>query len=266
MLESLRELQAVLKNLAHRVRKNRGAQIQSATTRGEAMQIVDMYFRTCRSTLRHLGIVDDHLERCDRLFQSLLEASHHQSSVSLYRTILKELGVELIELEKRGLLAGASPWLKSVHETDLAILGTLRAILPSAACSYEQAIVDLQQGQRFSWRGPATDLRESLRETLDHLAPDKDVTSEKGFKLEADLQRPTMKQKVCFILRKRGMKKSGLDTSAQAAEAVENTVGGFVRSVYTRSSVSTHTPTDKREVIRIRDWVRAALCELLEIG
>src|SRR6266567_1527624 len=99
--------------------------------------------------------------------------------------------------------------------------------------------------------------REALRETLDHLAPDNDVVSEKGCKLESGLPKPTMKQKVCFILRKRGIKKAALDNPAQAAQAVEDTVGGFVRSVYTRSSVSTHTPIDKREVLRIRDWVRA---------
>ena len=50
-----------------------------------------------------------------------------------------------------------------------------------------------------------------------------------------------------------------------AAEAVDELVGAFVRSVYSRSSVSTHTPTDRSEILRIRDWVRLALCELLEV-
>ena len=57
------------------------------------------------------------------------------------------------------------------------IIGTLTSLLPSSARSYEQAIRDLQSADRLSWRGPATDLRESLRETLDHLAPDADVAA-----------------------------------------------------------------------------------------
>lgn len=47
--------------------------------------------------------------------------------------------------------------------------------------------------------------------------------------------------------------------------AVDTVVGAFVRSVYTRSATSTHTSTDRDEVIRIRDFVRVALGELLEI-
>jgi hypothetical protein len=59
----------------------------------------------------------------------------------------------------------------------------------------------------MSWRGPATDFRESLRETLDHLAPDSAVKAEPGFKLEQNTSGPTMKQKVRFILKKRGVSK-----------------------------------------------------------
>jgi hypothetical protein len=59
--------------------------------------------------------------------------------------------------------------------------------------------------------------------------------------------------------------RTAMQTPEAAVEAVEEAVGSFVRSVYTRSSVSTHTPTDRTEVSRVRDWVRAALRELLNI-
>ena len=70
-----------------------------------------------------------------------------------------------------------------------------------------------------------------------------------------------MKQKVRFIMRKRGTPRSAAESPEAAAQAVDEIVGTFVRSVYRRSSVSTHTPTDRNEVLRIRDWVRVALCE-----
>jgi hypothetical protein len=86
-----------------------------------------------------------------------------------------------------------------------------------------------------------------------------------GYKLEPDAKRPTMKQKVRYILRKRGFGSGQLAASESAVEGVEGIVGGLVRSVYTRSSVSTHTATERSEVNRIHAWVRLVLCELLEL-
>jgi hypothetical protein len=57
-----------------------------------------------------------------------------------------------------------------------------------------------------TFRGTASELREALRETLDHLAPDEDVMKAPGFKLERDRKAPTQKQKVRFILRSRRRK------------------------------------------------------------
>src|SRR3989442_187520 len=119
MLEPLRDLQAALRNLAHRLRKARGAQVESKITRGEAKNIVDRYFRTCRSALMQIGVHEGDLMNCDGLFHSLLEASHHRTSVKRYRSTLKALDTELIEIEKRALLTGATPsTLPNIHETD----------------------------------------------------------------------------------------------------------------------------------------------------
>ena len=74
-----------------------------------------------------------------------------------------------------------------------------------------------------------------------------------------------MKQKVRYVLRRREKSKTSVEASEGAVEAVDAIVGGFVRSVYSRSSVSTHTPTTRDEVIRVRDFVKVALSELLEI-
>lgn len=151
------------------------------------------------------------------------------------------------------------------HSVDLQIVGTLQSIVPSAALSYQQAVSDLQGATRLSWRGPATDLREALRETLDYLAPDEDVKAISGYKQEPNTSGPTMKQKVRFVLKNRGASKAVSAPTESAIDGVEESLGTFIRSVYTRSSVSTHTPTDKTEVLRVRDLVRVVLVELLEI-
>src|SRR2546428_33158 len=73
--------------------------------------------------------------------------------------------------------------------TERLIIDTLSRILPAAAASYEQCLVDLGGVPRRSYRGVAHELREALRETLDYFAPDGDVMAEAEFKLERGVTR-----------------------------------------------------------------------------
>ncbi len=265
MLEVVRSLQQDLAQLERRFIGVKGVQVGPGGTRDAARSFVDDYFRRARDILRaNLG--ENLLLRCDERMQALLEATQHKTTVKVYRETLKGMRTVLRDLETTSVVKGVSGAEEyTLDQTDQKIIDTLRKIVPSAALSYEQAALDLHQGSRLSWRGPATDMREALRECLDYLAPDDTVTEQSGFKLESGTNGPTMKQKVRFILKSRGLSKTASQTPETATDAVEEAVGAFVRSVYTRTSVSTHTPTDKAEVIRVRDWVRVALCELLEI-
>ena len=74
-----------------------------------------------------------------------------------------------------------------------------------------------------------------------------------------------MRQKAKFILKSRDMKGAQVDHSVGVVESVDDMVSGITRSVYTRSNVSTHTPTDRDEVVRLHVWVRLTLCELLAL-
>ena len=86
-----------------------------------------------------------------------------------------------------------------------------------------------------------------------------------GYKQSADTNGPTMKQKVRFVMKSRGATKALSAPAEEARQSIDSAVGTIVCSVYTRSNVSTHTPTDKSEVLRIRDFVRVVMCELLEV-
>lgn len=90
-----------------------------------------------------------------------------------------------------------------LSQTERAIVETLGRMLPPSSASYEQALRDIAQGGRVSWRGTATELREVLRELIDHLAPDDTVLASPGSQLEQGQRSPTQKQKVRFILRAR---------------------------------------------------------------
>jgi hypothetical protein len=265
MLPIVREVSARLQRLDRVLRDIQTKQVFQKSIKDEAKNIVDAYFRTDRERLLLGGLTAQELSELDLGMQHLLEVAQKNSIAQTYRSQIKKLFKEIQIIERSVLTAGTTSSIAQFDGVDRLIIETLSSLLPSATRSYEQAIRDLISIERLSWRGPATDLRESLRETLDHLAPDADVVAEPGFRLEKDASQPTMKQKVRYILRKRGASKTNMQSPEAAAEAVDGIVGTFVRSVYSRSSVSTHTPTDRNEILRIRDWVRVALCELLEV-
>ncbi|MDQ3777221.1 MAG: hypothetical protein M3461_24120 [Pseudomonadota bacterium] len=200
-------------------------QIFQKAIRHEARDIVDAYFRETREQLVLGGLAAQPLSDLDTNMQRLLEVAQKNSMVQTYRSQVKTLHRELLAVEKVALKAGGRAAGVELEPIDRLVLDTLAELLPSAARSDEQAIADLQFKNRLSWRGPATDLRESLRETLDHLAPDADVVAEPGFKLEKHASAPTMKQKVRFILRKRGMARTAMQSSEAATQAVDEIVG-----------------------------------------
>jgi len=246
--------------------KLRAASVTRATLLDSVRRVVDSYFRDTRSRLTTAGMSADDLSLLDQAMQSLLEATHSRTPTSKYKSVLKSIRTSGLDVEKRLLAAaGVRRTLPLGDALDQRILDTLKSLVPGAALAYEQALVDLSNATRLSWRGPATDFREALRETLDHLAPDDAVTAQPGYKPEPNTNGPTMKQKVRYVLRRREKSKTSVEASEGAVEAVDAIVGGFVRSVYSRSSVSTHTPTTRDEVIRVRDFVKVALSELLEI-
>lgn len=260
--EFLEELDAIKRNLG----KTSSGQLNSQIQRNGLRALVEKYFESIRPLVLEESELDQDVENLDSNMQELLLLCHKRGMVKAYLSLLKNIRKDLILIDARVVTSTPKPVKpQEVSELDAHIVSTLEKIVPSAALSYKQALLDLKEERRYSWRGPATDLRESLRETLDHLAPDADVINMPGYKKIADTNGPTMKQKVRFILKSRGASKA-ISTPAEAAtESVEEAVGTFVRSVYTRSSISTHTPTEKGEVTRIRDFVRVILCELLEV-
>ncbi|MHB8495498.1 MAG: pPIWI-associating nuclease domain-containing protein [Casimicrobiaceae bacterium] len=243
-----------------------GKQLHSQRHRDALRAIVEKYFENVRPGLSGLLADSARLQSCDETMQTLIALCHRHGSTAQYKRLLGEIKEALIAIDALVLSANAdSTEAPAGDAIDRRIIETLRGLVPSAALSYQQALLDLAASERLSWRGPATDLRECLRETLDHLAPDAEVMEMPGFRQEPDTPGPTMKQKVRFVLKNRGTSKAAAAPAEAATEAVEAALGTFVRSVYTRSSVSTHTPTDRGEVVRVADLVRVVLCEMLEI-
>ena len=266
MIESIRTLQELVNNLNVSLKKIKSTQVYQKNIIKLSKDIVDMYFRNTRERLTSTSINSDVISEIDKNMHALLEATHKRSSLSNYRKLLSKIKTHLLEIEKVGLVASGNINKFQLAHVDKRIIDTLQKLVPSSALSYEQALIDIQGSERLSWRGPATDFREALRECLDYLAPDKEVENMPGFKLEPNTHGPTMKQKTLCILKKRELSTAAIKTAQDSVAIIDELLGSFVRSVYSRASVSTHTPTDKNEVIRIRELVKLVLCELLSIA
>ncbi len=259
-MQAIGSLLTETEQLRRAIRSGAGAQIHTNADRERIRALCARYFEA----RPQLGESEDALA-ADGVFKELHSATRGKPRRAKIVDRLSKAKQLLVKMEGSVLTSAAAKSAGRRTATDQLILDTLRDICPSAAAAYAQALADLSSEERESWRGPATDLREALRETLDVLAPDAALTAEPSFKLEKDAHRPTMKQKVRYILKKRETPSGAMAAPENAVQGIEEILGGITRSVYNRSSISTHTATDKREVVRVHAWVRLVFCDLLEI-
>ncbi len=250
--------------------KTKSVNVNKEGLRTEVRELVQEYFRSLRPALVKLGLNADAVAGLDTPAQELLRlATGWNARASYLRSFRALLRARVAAEQEREVKLGdaaAAPHVDIVTAgMETQILATLRRLLPSAALSYEQALRDLRGAPRLSYRGTAVELRETLREVLDHLAPDADVIRSPGFKLEKDAARPTMKQKAHFILKARGAASGAISTPKDAIQRVEDASASLARSVYTRGSVSTHVATTREEVLTMKPYVDGVLAELLQV-
>ncbi len=167
--------------------------VNTATARDSARSLIQDYFRRTRPDLVAIGLDEADLESLDRRMQRLLQLANGRNAKQSYTRLLREIRSNLhtVELTREYRLGERTRSESSsgilATEVEAKIITTLKELVPSAALSYEQALRDLAASTtRLSFRGTANELREALRETVDHLAPDEDVMSAPGFRLERD--------------------------------------------------------------------------------
>jgi len=266
MAEVIRQLQKKAQALKRAIKQVRSRQIQSDPTKNKIKSFVYGYFKDSRPFFLSCGLNEENLTDTDSGMQDLLRCAQRNTLKVVYLRYLTRLSEYLNGLELKIILP-ISCEEKNLpnHQKYQQILETLEQIVPSAALSYQQALLDLQDQNRISWRGTVVELRESFREVLDALAPDNEVVRQPDFKLEQNAKGPTMKQKAVFILKSRNASKKHLKTFESVVDVAEELFGRFVRSVYERSSEGTHTPISRNEALRIKDYITLVLTEILEL-
>lgn len=266
MHDPIQEVRRALGEAERFLQKVKSIHLNTDTHKDTFRKLVKNYFNNCRPAMRQALARDDELRLLDNAMQDLLRYTQRRALVKDYRRQIKDARRALDHIETLWL---SSPSVRNPSnniEPRLGrILESLRNVVPDAAAAFEQGLLDLQSGDRKSWRGTALEFREALRELLDKLAPDSEVMKQSGFRLEENAKRPTMKQKVMFVMHARQAKHAQTKSLADAVLVVEESLGSLVRSVYDRSSAAVHIAGSKDEVRRIRDCVVLVLSELLEV-
>ncbi|SRR6266480_1187217 len=199
--------------------------------------------------------------------QHLVGLSIGKNSKASYQNVVRDIKTKRKEIETglEFLIGAESPASATPSGSEGAILATLEKMIPTAGASYKQALLDVQQQGRVSYRGTAAELREVVREVLDHLAPDREVTASMGFKLEDGLKGPSMKQKVRFILKARKVPEAARHTAEDSIKHLDENIPALSRSVYNRGSMDVHMGRTREEVLNFKLYADAILGELLEI-
>ena len=257
--------------LAASLRRGKARDVNDQASKDRTIALATDYFNNARPQIvRVLGETEE-LVTNDARWQQLIRIAHGSNPRKSYMRELAELRRGLTQLNVIALSAQPLAAAQTRHPTSLSreeelIATTLERLAPSAAASYRQGLIDLYTADRLSYRGTAAEFREALRETLDHLAPDDAVTAQAGFRLEEGQTRPTMKQKVRFVLSSRGRNKTQRDAAEKTLRLAEELAGDVMRAVYNRASVATHVQESKTEVATVKRYVDTVFFDLLELS
>lgn len=264
LLDSLSELESLL-------RSHKAVNVNDAATKQFAIDLASQYFQNHRPRIHPTLGDSPELEAYDQNWQELIRLAHANNTRKSYRALMRRLKKSTAKINIAGLTqpptAPPEAADNAISRSDQRLLETLDQYVPSAAASYKQGLLDLSsETERVSYRGTASEFRETLRESLDHLAPDDDVQDQENFQLEQGRTKPTMKQKVRFVLSARGVNQTRRRAAEKSIDLVEAISGDITRAVYNRASLSTHVETTRQEVQQIKRYVATILYDLLEIS
>lgn len=265
--EQWRELRDALAAYSDHLNRNDAVNVNSQQLRAEARAVGQLYFRGIRHTLQVLSL-NELAEQLSMHFEALIALSEGRNATSSYKKHVKTIRRLIPKVTSQIEIQGGGPQHSvSSSENDERILSTLIELVPSAALSYQQALRDVIDPGRISFRGPAHELRESLREVLDRFASSEEM-EKSGVKKEKNHKGDeiyTMKQKVRFIFKNRERNTTESAVPENAVSIVEEVIASMTRSTYDRGSLSAHQERGRKACEQLKRYVDVVLHDLLEI-
>jgi Predicted pPIWI-associating nuclease len=204
--------------------------------------------------------------RMDTLFNLASRRSTRRAVIGAAKSAVTYLREELLVPVSRAYWA-RTPERAPSGRDDIAA-SRLRKLDALLADGYEQAIIDLEDTKRISYRGPAAELREVLTGVLHRLAPNEAVQATDWYKesRRSGARRestPTRAERTKYILRSRAKGSAVTDSTEAYMISVEERLGGLVNATYSRGSAAAHLGTERDELQNLLPYINALLRELL---
>jgi hypothetical protein len=142
------------------------------------------------------------------------------------------------------------------------ILARLRRHSLALADSLEQVLKDLNDQTRLSYVGPAGEIREVLRATIQMFAPDHEVRKQPWFVgiEQGGKVNPSQAERTRYAVQQRGGNK---DQVREVDELIDQLVGQISRQTYSAASSSFHAGALQTKVRKLTGWIFAVLDEIL---
>ncbi len=262
----------ILDRLSARLRTGTTREISKAEQKG-IRSVVGAWFTQYQASAVQIVGQEQSIVSMDEQMQILLKLAFGNSS----RRMVIRSTVSAIRHFRENLLVplNRAYWSQAPERTpagrDDDVAARLRRLDPELADSYEQAVIDIEDEERLSYRGPAAELREILTGVLHLLAPDARVEETEWYRQS---QRsgtrkesvPTRAERTKFILRSR-LKGSSVTESAESyMTSTEERLSSVVNVTYKRGSAATHGGTEREELVQLLPYINALLKELLPPG
>lgn len=176
---------------------------------------------------------------------------------------LREFQSQARELSRPARRAEAVvPARAALSGRDVEVLARLRAVSPSLADSLDQALRDLNDPTRSSYMGPAGELREVMRATIQRLAPDDNVRKQPWYKgiQQGSRTNPSQAERTRYAVQQQ----RGSEDQARELDAlIDQSIAKITRETYASGSSALHAGAAQKQVRKLTGWIFAVLDEVL---
>ncbi|MFE7844585.1 hypothetical protein ACFUTX_05235 [Microbacterium sp. NPDC057407] len=176
---------------------------------------------------------------------------------------LREFQAQARQLGRPARRAEAAvPARAALSARDVDVLARLRALSPSLADSLDQALRDLNDPTRTSYMGPAGEVREVMRATIQKLAPDSEVRAQAWYRgiPQGNKTNPSQAERTRYAVQQQ----RGSEEQARELDGlIDQTIAKITRETYASGSSALHAGAAQKQVRKLTGWVFAVLDEVL---
>lgn len=252
------EYERQLEGLEKALGRRKAVHINSPEEISRVRAVVTTWFEGLRPAATSQGVKTENLEAVDAPLRRCMELTLQRSPRNSYRASIRAASKQFKRLILLPLTTQTTT--SSLGFSSELVAQKLSQVSPVLAAGYRQVHRDLADKGRLSYKGTANELRETLREVLERLAPDEQVRTQPWYKPLKE--RPTHQQRAQYILERRSVGSKVHDVASRSLSVVEEGLSHLVRDMFSRTAAAAHTTQDIEEMTRLVQYFDALICDL----